>query len=262
MCKSNPSKPTAGQLVRKHVKVELNSKHNKACMLCGRKEISEKLYGLLYQLDNAVIHHFCLLLSTRSVQNGADNEGIWGFLLKDIKAELARASKKTCFYCKKKGASISCCGEKCPRVFHLPCGLKNGSMHQYFDTFKSFCEKHRITQTTELSGSRKSTSTTCAICTDAVIRSPLPTSIWAPCCKHDAWFHRVCVQDLALNAGYSFKCPLSSTVCLILEYIYHQEFTQKKKKNCRDSSWETVPNAFAELLERPIICIVNTCLCP
>ncbi|KAL4084071.1 hypothetical protein QTP88_029387 [Uroleucon formosanum] len=230
-------------------------------MLCGLKEISEKLYGLLYQLDNAVIHHFCLLLSTRSVQNGTDNEGIWGFLLKDIKAELARASKKTCFYCKKKGDSISCCGEKCPRVFHLPCGLKNGSMHQYFDTFKSFCEKHRITQTTELSGSRKSTSTTCAICTDAVIRSPLPTSIWAPCCKHDAWFHRVCVQDLALNAHYATMLINSSTVCLILEYIYHQEFTQKKK-NCRDSSWETVPNAFAERLERPIICIVNTCLCP
>ncbi|KAL4083971.1 hypothetical protein QTP88_029287 [Uroleucon formosanum] len=158
----------------------------------------------------------------------------------------------------KKGASISCCGAKCPRVFHHPCGLRNGSMHQYFNSYKSFCEKHRTTQTIELSELRKSTSTTCAICTDAVIRSPLPTSIWAPCCKRDALFHRQCIQDLALNAGYFFKCSLCNNVhkfkCRMLDLgIYIPS---------RDPSWETEPNVFAELSERLIICSVNTCLCP
>ncbi|XP_060860378.1 uncharacterized protein LOC132937598 [Metopolophium dirhodum] len=112
----NASKPTVCQPIRKNVMVELNLMHNKACMLCGHKEISEKLYGLLYQLDDVVIHHYCILLSSRSLQNGADNEGIYGFLLKDIRAELSRASKQNCFYCKKKGASILCCRGKCQKL--------------------------------------------------------------------------------------------------------------------------------------------------
>jgi len=33
-------------------------------------------------------------LSSRAVQNGADKDGIWGFLLKDIKAELTRGSRE------------------------------------------------------------------------------------------------------------------------------------------------------------------------
>lgn len=35
-----------------------------------------------------------------------------------------------------------------------------------------------------------------------------------------------------------------------------------KKLNHRDASWETVPNAFAELLERHGTCDADTCLCP
>lgn len=35
-----------------------------------------------------------------------------------------------------------------------------------------------------------------------------------------------------------------------------------KKIDHRDASWETVPNAFAELLERHNSCDATTCLCP
>ncbi|XP_060856871.1 PHD finger protein 7-like [Metopolophium dirhodum] len=251
------SKPTVSQPIRKNVMVELNLMHNKACMLCGHKEISEKLYGLLYQLDDVVVHYFCILLSSMAVQNGADNQGIWGFLLKDIKSELARGTKEICFYCNKKGATISCSGKKCQKVFHLPCGLKNGSMHQYFQAFKSFCQKHCVTQTVNLSALKKSTAQ-CAICKDAVVPSPIPTSIWAPCCKRDAWFHRECIQDLALNAGYFFKCPL----CNDVEKFKSRMLTLGIYIPSRDASWETVPNAFAELTERPSICSIDICLCP
>ncbi|XP_060858907.1 G2/M phase-specific E3 ubiquitin-protein ligase-like [Metopolophium dirhodum] len=253
----NASKPTVCQPIRKNVMVELNLMHNKACMLCGHKEISEKLYGLLYQLDDVIIHHYCILLSSRSLQNGADNEGIYGFLLKDIRAELSRASKQNCFYCKKKGASISCCRGKCRKVFHLPCGMKNGSIHQYFQSFKSFCQKHCVTQTVNLSALKKSTAQ-CAICKDAVVPSPIPTSIWAPCCKGDAWFHRECVKDLALNTGYYFKCPL----CNDVEKFKSRMLTLGIYIPSRDPSWETVPNAFAELSERQRKCNIETCLCP
>ncbi|XP_060860107.1 PHD finger protein 7-like [Metopolophium dirhodum] len=206
---SNASKPTVCQPIRKNVMVELNLMHNKACMVCGRKEISEQLYGPLFKLDDVVIHHFCILLSSRSIQNGADNDGIYRFLLKDIRAELSRASKQNCFYCKKKGASILCCGGKCRKVFHLPCGLKNGSMHQYFQSFKSFCQQHRIQQTIDLSELKKSTSPQCAICKNDVIRSSVPTSIWAPCCK-DQNFNMsqdcsICLGDID-NKSYTNAC--------------------------------------------------------
>lgn len=40
----------------------------------------------------------------------------------------------------------------------------------------------------------------------------MPTALWAPCCKHNAWFHQKCVQEMALNAGYFFKCPLCNNI--------------------------------------------------
>ncbi|KAL5241794.1 hypothetical protein ACI65C_009204 [Semiaphis heraclei] len=259
-------RPTARQPIPKNVLVELSPSHNKACMFCGQKEISEKLYGLLYQLNDVICHYFCILLSSRAIQNGADREGIWGFLLKDIKAELTRGSKETCVYCKKKGATISCCGVKCRKTFHLPCGLRNGSMHQYFQSFKSFCQQHRITQTIDLTELQNSAPVQCAICKDDVIPSPLPTSIWAPCCKRNAWFHRGCIQDLALSAGYFFKCPLCNNVenfkCRMLTLGIYIPSRYLKKLNHRDASWETVPNAFAELLERHSSCNAPNCLCP
>jgi len=78
--------------------------------------------------------------------------------------------------------------------------------------FRSFCQQHRITQTIDLTELQNTAPVQCAICKDDVIPSPLPTSIWAPCCKRNAWFHRGCIQDLALSAGYFFKCPLCNNV--------------------------------------------------
>lgn len=40
---------------------ELRLADKRKCMLCGRKETSEKLYGPLYKLDNVVVHFFCIV---------------------------------------------------------------------------------------------------------------------------------------------------------------------------------------------------------
>ncbi|KAL5239020.1 hypothetical protein ACI65C_006430 [Semiaphis heraclei] len=232
------TKPSARQPILKNVMTELSIKHNKACMLCGKKDISEKLYGLMYQLNDVIVHYYCILLSTKAVQNGADNEGIWGFLLKDIKAELTRGSKQICVHCNKKGATISCSGAKCQKV--------------------SFCQKHCIKQIIDSSELKNSAPTKCAICKDAVTPSRSLNSIWALCCKRNAWFHRECIQDLALSAGYFFKCPL----CNDVEKFKSRMLTLGIYIPSRDASWETVPNAFAELSERPSICSIETCLCP
>lgn len=78
--------------------------------------------------------------------------------------------------------------------------------------FRSFCQQHRITQQIDLKDLQKSRPVQCSICKDDVMPTPLPTSIWAPCCRRGAWFHRNCVQQLALSAGYFFKCPLCNNV--------------------------------------------------
>jgi len=61
-------KVTVRQPIPKDVLVELSPRHDKACMFCGRKEISEKLYGILYQLNDVVVHYFCIV-STSSEYN-------------------------------------------------------------------------------------------------------------------------------------------------------------------------------------------------
>lgn len=38
------------------------------------------------------------MLSLRSVENGREKEGIWGYLLKDIKAEITRGSRVVCSF--------------------------------------------------------------------------------------------------------------------------------------------------------------------
>lgn len=43
---------------------------------------------------------------------------------------------------------------------------------------------------------------------------------------------------------------------------FYTIYSYLKKLNRRDASWETVPNAFAELLERHSSCNAPTCLCP
>ncbi|XP_050520438.1 PHD finger protein 7-like isoform X2 [Daktulosphaira vitifoliae] len=249
---------SARQGVPKDVLIELSPRHDKACMFCGRKEISEKLYGQLYQLNDVIVHYFCILLSSQAIQRGQDNEGIWGFLLNDIKSEIERGSKAVCIYCKKVGATISCCSSKCRKIFHLPCGMEHGSMHQFYQTFKSFCQQHRITQTVDLQELQKSACVQCAICKEDVKPTPLPSSLWAPCCKRNAWFHRRCIQELALSAGYFFKCPLCNNV----DIFKARMLTLGIYIPSRDASWETVPNAYAELLERHSTCNADTCLCP
>lgn len=52
---------TTRQSVPKDVLVELSRNHNKDCMFCGHKEISEKLYGILYQFNEIIVHYFCIV---------------------------------------------------------------------------------------------------------------------------------------------------------------------------------------------------------
>ena len=58
---------------------------------------------------------------------------IQGFLSSDVLSELKRGSRLKCVYCKKKGATVGCARPQCKKSYHLPCGLANNSLQQYYD---------------------------------------------------------------------------------------------------------------------------------
>ncbi|TGZ37682.1 DNA polymerase zeta catalytic subunit [Temnothorax longispinosus] len=249
---------------------------SKVCSFCNSKEDNEVEYGKIYEHDGIVTHYYCLLLSSNMEQKGNDDEGILGFLAEDIQKELRRGKKLVhinrssiipvlyvapCSYCKKIGATLGCCNVKCKRIFHFPCGLKAGSLHQFFGEFRSYCVNHRPKQKIDdqiLKQIRSVDSVLCYICYDKINTNDFVKTLWAPCCRKDAWFHRNCVQQLALSAGYFFKCPLCNN---------KKDFQKAMQEYgifvpSQDASWELVPNAFEELLYRHDQCDAPKCLCP
>ncbi|KAL6255966.1 hypothetical protein P5V15_013203 [Pogonomyrmex californicus] len=233
----------------------------KVCSFCNLSDDNELEYGKIYEHNGVVTHYYCLLLSSNMEQKGKDDEGILGFLTEDIQKELRRGKRLVCSYCKKIGATLGCCNVRCKRIFHFPCGLKAGSLHQFFGEFRSYCINHRPKQKIDdkiLKQICSVDNVLCYICYDKVNTDDFIKTLWAPCCKKDAWFHRNCVQQLASSAGYFFKCPLCNNKKdfqkAMLEYgIFVPS---------QDASWELVPNAFEELLYRHNQCDAVKCLCP
>ncbi|XP_049803768.1 PHD finger protein 7-like [Schistocerca nitens] len=225
------------------------------CCFCNSVVDDEIRYGEFLEMETVATHYFCLLLTTHIRQNGEDDEGIRGFLLDDIKKEVRRVKNVTCSYCKKRGASIYCGTPKCHKVFHLPCGLKQSSFHQFFGAFRTFCDKHRLVQKVDALALKKFQTdyVTCSICSDDLRPKPSPETIWAPCCN--MWFHKNCLQKLALSSGYFFKCPLCCNKPIFEETMkLYGIFVPE-----RDASWELVPNAYEELLQTYARCDAKIC---
>ncbi|XP_078050635.1 uncharacterized protein LOC144477074 isoform X2 [Augochlora pura] len=231
------------------------------CCFCGLPDDNELEYGKFYEHGNVVTHYYCLLLSSNMEQKGRDDDGILGFLLSDIQREIRRGKRLLCTYCKKNGATLGCCNPKCKRIFHYPCGLKAGSLNQFFGEFRSYCLNHRPTQKIDLKVKDELEQTAdikCYICYDNVNPTDTINTIWAPCCKKNTWFHRKCVQQLAMSAGYFFKCPLCNNKRKFQkEMLEYGIFIPRQ-----DASWELEPNAFQELLFRHDQCDAPICLCP
>ncbi|XP_011501260.1 PREDICTED: putative uncharacterized protein DDB_G0282133 isoform X2 [Ceratosolen solmsi marchali] len=232
-----------------------------SCCFCGLSEENEVEYGKFYQHSGIITHYYCLLLSSNMEQKGNDDEGILGFLADDIQKEIRRGKRLVCSYCRRNGATLGCCNTKCKKIFHFPCGLKAGSLHQFFGEFRSYCINHRPKQKIDervKNEIENMSNILCYICYEDVEPLDCNGTLWAPCCQKNAWFHRKCVQQLAMSAGYFFKCPLCNNKrefqTAMLEYgIYIPR---------QDASWELVPNAFEELLYRHNRCDSMACLCP
>ena len=235
----------------------LEEQGNKTCKFCDRNEDNELLFGKFFtDGEELTAHYYCLLFASGLVQTDEVDEGILGFLIGDIEKELERGTKLTCSKCKKKGATVGCCDKKCKRNYHFPCGSETRVLNQYFGAFQSFCiDHHPVQKVPALRGSRA----VCTICLDDVMIDKLSYQVlWSPCCKKRAWFHRECIQKLALSAGYFFACPMCSDDVVFVNEMKDMGIYVPNQ----DASWELEPNAFQELLHKYNQCDHTTCICP
>ncbi|KAM7163918.1 G2/M phase-specific E3 ubiquitin-protein ligase isoform 2-T2 [Macrochelys suwanniensis] len=229
-----------------------------ACVLCQRIDDCPEKYGekrTYKEYNNLTVHYYCLLMSSGIWQRGEEDEGVYGFLIKDIRKEVNRAAKLKCNICKKKGASIGCVAPKCKRSYHFPCGVQRECIFQFMEYFGSYCWEHRPVQKLPSDESRGSSQ--CTICLEFVEHFPVYNILKSPCCKN-AWFHRDCLQYQALSAGvFFFRC----TVCNNKDKFQNEMLRMGIHIPEKDASWELEENAYQDLLQRYQHCDARRCLC-
>jgi len=161
------------------------------CKLCSRPVQDPDLpgnvdLGPLYEYGVCRAHHFCLMFSSGLEQKGEEDQGIMGFQPDDIIKEWKRGSYLKCFYCKKKYSTVGCIATGCRKCYHLPCGLENGSLQQFFGNFGSYCLEHRpLQEPKHKPGSKKARE--CGICLDN-LNPKSYQNLYSPCCG--GYFHR------------------------------------------------------------------------
>uniref|UniRef100_A0A8D2ZN33 G2/M phase-specific E3 ubiquitin-protein ligase n=1 Tax=Scophthalmus maximus TaxID=52904 RepID=A0A8D2ZN33_SCOMX len=233
--------------------VQLKDKINKK-----RSDDDPAMFGekVTVQEHKLTVHYFCLLTSCGVYQRGEEGEGVFGFLVDDIKQETRRSARLTCCSCKKKGACVGCNVRSCRKTVHFPCARKEKFVSQFTGLFPSFCPYHSPTQSHSVS-SDLSLPQSCSVCLD-IIEPVLSHSVLkCPCC-HAGWFHRECVQRQAHSAGlFFFRCTLCSNKENFQEEMLRMGIFIPE----RDASWELEENAYSELLEVYERCDALVCLC-
>ncbi|XP_050360043.1 uncharacterized protein LOC126779906 [Nymphalis io] len=264
------------------------------CAFCQRMVDEETTYGKLYRIGDIHCHYFCVLLSCCLIQRGKDEDGLFGFLYPDILAEIERSKKHKCSYCSREGATLGCSVSQCRKQFHLPCGREKQAVSLFYGNYKSFCKDHapkqkisetimakakvrmsisnKIKREKRMQNSKKvnkeiisetdgpeSVESVCVICYESVDGFPTNQTFWPPCCGRDAWFHRSCLERMALSAGVHYlKCPL----CNDKDNFYKAVLDQGYYIPDRDAAWELEQNAFSDIYERSVVCSVEDCKCP
>lgn len=230
---------------------------NLVCVFCRKNDDCPNQYGEKKTNEkwNLTVHYYCLLMSSGIWQRGTEEEGLYGFLIEDIRKEVNRASKLKCCVCKKNGASIGCVSPRCKRSYHFPCGLQSECIFQFTGNFASFCWHHRPIQI--IPPNNYDDPLPCTICLEFVETIPSYKVLHSPCCKN-AWFHRECLQVQAINAGmFFFRCTICNNSDIFQKEMLRMGIHIPEK----DASWELEENAYQELLQHHERCDVRRCRC-
>ncbi|XP_040915885.1 G2/M phase-specific E3 ubiquitin-protein ligase [Toxotes jaculatrix] len=244
--------------VRRSQVSDAGSIQEDCCVLCRLNDDDPAMFGekITLKEHKLSVHYFCLLTSCGVYQRGEEHEGVFGFLVDDIKQEIRRSARLTCCSCKKKGACVGCNVRSCRKTVHFPCGRKQQFISQFTGLFPSYCPDHSPSQTL-CPGSDLSLPQSCSICLDSIEPVLSYFVLKCPSC-HASWFHRDCVQRQAHSAGlFFFRCTLCNNKDSFQEEMLRMGIYIPE----RDASWELEANAYSELLEVYKRCDALTCLC-
>ncbi|XP_068787338.1 PHD finger protein 7-like isoform X2 [Struthio camelus] len=211
-----------------------------ACVLCRRADSDPDKYGEKRRQDGLCAHENCLYLASGLPVRGTNELGANKFLPADIRRAVKRATRKRCYVCGERGATISCRQKGCKRSFHFPCGCEDGCVSQFFGQRRSFCREHRPEQTVQV---QQDGETSCVICLEPVEEQLSHHTLVCPACRH-AWFHRGCIQCPQCNDRETFLWEMSAMGIRV---------------PLRQPTWEA-EGAFAELNERHSRCDASRCL--
>ncbi|XP_041827269.1 G2/M phase-specific E3 ubiquitin-protein ligase [Melanotaenia boesemani] len=243
---------------RRQQDTKVSSNTEDCCALCRFSDDDPAMYGEKVTLKEhkLSVHYFCLLTSCGVYQRGEEEEGIFGFLVDDIKQEIRRSARLKCHGCKRKGACVGCNVRSCRKKVHFPCGRKQMFISQFTGLFPSYCRDHGPSQSLCVA-SDISLPQSCSICLDSIDPILSYSVLKCPSC-HTSWFHRDCVQRQAHSAGlFFFRC----TLCNNKEDFQEEMVRMGIYIPERDASWELEANAYSELLEVYTRCDSLTCLC-
>lgn len=70
-----------------------SSEGQQVCFVCDSAEINNLELGEFQKSGKISVHYYCLLLTSGLEQNGDEHQGLLGFLLKDIRAEVERIKR-------------------------------------------------------------------------------------------------------------------------------------------------------------------------
>ncbi|XP_071832102.1 uncharacterized protein [Apostichopus japonicus] len=235
------------------------------CIFCLMRDNDEFKLGKFYTLKDDGLereiraHLYCLFFASGLCQNGTMEEGVQGFLGKDILKEVNRARRLRCTYCKKIGASVGCGIKKCKVSYHFPCGKDNQSIFRFYDRYESFCPKHLPVQMYPEEEEPLNTSLIdCPVCLDNVPSQSSFDVLKTPCC-HNTYVHRDCIQRQALSSGmYFFRCPICNNQNEFKEEMLSFGIHVPE----RDAAWERDEGAYQELYQRHSKCDIGNCMCP
>ncbi|XP_048813993.1 PHD finger protein 7-like [Lagopus muta] len=174
-----------------------------ACVLCGQGDADKDIYGHKLIISGIYFHQFCALFVGGLLQGAAIQKRNDDLSRVEIIHTIVQAEQTLCFVCGNLGAAITCAEPGCDRSFHLPCASKGECVTQYFGEYRSFCTEHHLKQAVKAAPAQ---DTTCIICMEPVGDSVSYSTMVCPACRH-AWFHRACIQRLALCAGITLHCP-------------------------------------------------------